>query len=326
MTMVLEVIHPDGTRARYRLDGTPLALGRGIANDVILDDPYVDAAHARLTLDENGAVVVEDLGSVNGLLTHEGRLFGRLVARPGDVLRIGRTTLRFRDPNESVPPALADEPNGIPVRQSRRSLVDLAMTTTAGGLVLAGINMAALGLNAWFGSAARSSASDTVTALLGYATLVAVWAGLWSLASRMIVHQFRFVGHVAVVSALVLVALAWNVADSWLSFFFPDAALVSAVAFFTALALIGALVTGHLALSSTMSRRRRWRTGLIVSGSLLAITALVSFTNDDSFSDVPKFPAMLKPVAPSLIPTKSIDQFETMTQQLKEQADKLAKK
>jgi hypothetical protein len=52
----------------------------------------------------------------------------------------------------------------------------------------------------------------------------------------------------------------------------------------------------------------------------------VSFTKDDTFSDVPKFPAVLKPVAPSLIPTKSIDQFEAVAQDLKTQADQLAKK
>jgi hypothetical protein len=200
------------------------------------------------------------------------------------------------------------------------------VTSTPGGLVLAALTMAAFGLNAWLASSARSSASDAVTAVLGYATLVAVWAGLWSVASRIILHQFRFFGHVAVVSASVLVGMSWNVVQSWLSFFFPDAGLVTVLAFLSALALVGALVTAHLSLSSMMSRRRRWRAGLIVSGSLLAITALVSFTSDDTFSDVPKFPAVLKPVAPALIPTKSIDQFEAVAQDLKTQADQLAKK
>jgi hypothetical protein len=41
---------------------------------------------------------------------------------------------------------------------------------------------------------------------------------------------------------------------------------------------------------------------------------------------VPKFAGEVKPVAPAVIPTKSIDQFESMTQGLKTQVDQLAKK
>jgi hypothetical protein len=325
MTLVLEIHHVDGTRSRHQLGNGPLTIGRAVTNDIILDDPYVDATHARLTFEDDGAVVVEDLGTINGLVTRDERLFGRVVARSGDLLRLGRTTIKFRDPSETLPPALRDPANGAPVVQPRRRFAD-RVTSTSGGLVLATLTTAAFGLNAWLGSSARSSANDAVTAVLGYATLVAVWAGLWSVASRIILHQFRFFGHVAVVSTLVLIAMSWSVVESWLSFFFPDAGVVTALAFLSALALVGALVTGHLSLSSTMSRRRRWRAGFIVSGSLLAITALVSFTKDDTFSDVPKFPAVLKPVAPSLIPTKSIDQFEAVAQDLKTQADQLAKK
>lgn len=328
MTLLLEVTHPDGTRTRHRLDGVPTTLGRALANDIVLDDPYVDAAHARLTIDGD-SVVVEDLGSLNGIVSGDESQSGRIVVRPGDVLRVGRTTLRVRDLNESLPPALPlprpDLPDRERARAPRRRLFDVA-TTTQGGLVLAALTMVVLGLNSWLASTARSSASDTVGAILGYAALVAIWAGLWAVASRIILHEFRFFGHVAVVSALVIAGLAWSVAESWLSFFFPDAGLLAVLGVLSALALAGALVIGHLALSSTMSRRRRWRAGAIVAGSMLAITALVSFTKDDSFSDVPKFPAVVKPVSPRVIPTKSIDQFETMTDDLKKQVDQLAKK
>lgn len=323
MTMILEVIHADGSRTRHQLDSAPLTIGRGLTNDVIVDDPYADVMHARLSLDGE-QVLIEDLGSVNGIIARDERLSGAAVARAGDVLRIGRTSIRLRDPHEVLPPALLDVPNGrAPV--PRRRIVELA-TTTAGGLLLVCVTLAVLGLNTWLGSSARSSAGDTVGEVLGYAILITIWAGMWSIASRIILHQFRFFGHLAVISALVLVALGWSVTQSWLSFFFPDAGLTRVLAFLFGLALVSALVIGHLGLASTMPRRRRWRAGAMVAGSLLAITALVSFTKDDSFSDVPKFAAVVKPAAPALIPTKSIDQFESMTQQLEEQVDQLAKK
>ena len=325
MTVVLEVIHPDGSRTRHLMDGVPLTVGRGLRNDVVVDDPYLDAAHARLTVDGD-QILVEDLGTVNGIVRRDERLSGPTIARAGDLLRIGRTTLRFRDPDESLPPALHDAHTVTATASQRgRRAIDLA-TTTIGGLVLALVTLTALGLNAWFGNSARSSTSDAVGDVLGFGAMLAVWAGMWSIASRIILHRFRFFAHVAVVSALVLVALAWSVVRSWLSFLFPDAALLTAVGFVFSLALVGALVIGHLGLSSTMPPRPRRRAGAIVAGCMLAISGLVSFTKDDSFSDVPKFPAVVKPVTPALIPTKSIDQFESMTQQLKEQVDRLAKK
>ena len=52
MAMILEVVHPSGTRTWHRLGDRPVTLGRGLANDLILDDPYVDARHARIAVDE----------------------------------------------------------------------------------------------------------------------------------------------------------------------------------------------------------------------------------------------------------------------------------
>jgi hypothetical protein len=321
MTLVVEVIQPNGERSRYQLNGLPLTIGRAVANDIVLDDPYADATHARLTMDETGAIVVEDLASLNGVVTNDERLRGRLLARPGDVVRVGRTTLRFRDPNESLPPALVDGPTVAPASHRR-----LRMTPAAAGLLLLLLAMTTLAFSSWLGSSTRSSANDAVTAALGAAMLVGIWCGLWSVASRIIVHQFRFMRHVAVASVVVMIGLAWSVTENWLQFFFPDSALVTVPSYVVSLALLAGLVAGHLALASTMPRRGRLRIGVIVSAVVLAISGLAAVTKDDSFSDVPKFPAVMKPVSAALVPTKSIDQFESVAQQIKQQVDQLAKK
>jgi hypothetical protein len=49
-------------------------------------------------------------------------------------------------------------------------------------------------------------------------------------------------------------------------------------------------------------------------------------SKDDSFSDVPKYSASLKPIAANLLPTQSIDQFENASKQLKDEVDQLTKK
>ena len=83
MTLVVEVIQPNGERSRYQLNGLPLTIGRAVANDIVVDDPYADATHARLTMDETGAVVVEDLASVNGVVTKDERVSRSTIGPSG---------------------------------------------------------------------------------------------------------------------------------------------------------------------------------------------------------------------------------------------------
>jgi hypothetical protein len=325
MALIIEVLHPDGARSRHALNGNVLTLGRALGNDVVLDDPYVDASHARLSLDDNGSVLVEDLGSVNGLVSGEERIFGRTVVRPGGILRVGRTTLRFRDPNELVPPALLDRPAAAnaPVVPSAKTRW---FTSTPAGLGIAVLALVAFGVSAWLRSSGRSSASSIVSASLGFAAIVTIWAGLWSLASRIIVHQFRFLGHLSVASAVALGGLAWGVTDDWLEFFFPNSSFIGVFGTLALLVLVGVLVAGHLALTSVMPRRRQWKVAGIVAATVIAIGMLSALSKDDSFSDVPKYPASLKPIAANLVPTQSIDQFENASKQLKDEVDQLMKK
>jgi pSer/pThr/pTyr-binding forkhead associated (FHA) protein len=324
MTLVVEVMQPDGTRSRHQLNGAVLTLGRGLANDIVVDDPYVDAAHIRLSLASPGAVAIEDLGSVNGVIAGEERMRGLpIVARVGDVLRVGRTTLRIRDPNEPLPPALVDGTEATP--STRRRYATLARPSVAGLAALVAVS-GAIAFNAWLGSANRSSANDAISLALGSVILICVWAGLWSVVSRIVLHRSHFMSHLGVASAVLLASLVWNIGETWLQFFFPDNILATAPSIVVWLGLLAVLIALHLSLSSTLPRKRQWRVGAMVSVVIIGVTWLAALTKDDSFSDVPKFPAVVKPVAARWVPTKSIAQFEDMSRQLKLQVDQLAKK
>jgi hypothetical protein len=188
------------------------------------------------------------------------------------------------------------------------------------------LTLIAVAVGAWLDDASRSVASKIVSTTLGVGGLLALWSGLWSVASRIIVQQFRFAGHLAVASAVALGAMTWSVIDSWLIFVFPDAGVVSALSYVIAAALIATLVAGHMSLASMLPRRRQWRVGVVAAATVMGIGVLSALTKDDSFSDVPKYPSMLKPIAANLVPTKSIDQFEASTRKIKDEVDQLAKK
>jgi pSer/pThr/pTyr-binding forkhead associated (FHA) protein len=324
MTLVVEVLQPDGSRSRHQLNGAALTLGRALANDIVVDDPYVDARHVRLSLESPEAVTIEDLGSVNGVIASDERMRGLpMVARSGDVLRVGRTMLRIRDPKEQLPPALVD--GSQTARSPRTRFLALRRPSLAGLAALVAVS-AAIAFNAWLGSANRSSANDAISLALGSVILLCVWAGLWSVVSRIVRHRSHFMSHLAVASVVLLAGVAWNSCESWLQFFFPDNFLATAPSIIVWLGLLAVVVALHLSLSSTLPRKRQWRVGAMVSVVIIGVTWLAALTKDDSFSDVPKFPAVVKPVAAQWVPTKSIAQFEDVSRQLKLQVDQLAKK
>ena len=71
-------------------------LGRDEEAAVRIDAPGVSRRHARIVLQE-GRAMLEDLGSKNGTFLKENRLEVPAVLRDGDILRLGRFLLVYRD-------------------------------------------------------------------------------------------------------------------------------------------------------------------------------------------------------------------------------------
>jgi pSer/pThr/pTyr-binding forkhead associated (FHA) protein len=73
----------------------PLTIGRAPGNDAVLEgDDFASARHARVEARRDGVWIL-DLGSTNGTWVNGERMDGRRRLRAGDVVRIGKTELRF---------------------------------------------------------------------------------------------------------------------------------------------------------------------------------------------------------------------------------------
>jgi hypothetical protein len=326
--MILEVLHANGTRTWHRVGALPLTLGRGFANDLILDDPYVDAQHARLVRDGSGAFVLQDLGSVNGIVTNSTRRFGSIALGPGDTVRVGRTTLRIHDPNEAVAPALSDESHAAPLPHVRQAMVEQPRWITRKQVTLLVALLAAVvfSIYTWLGNTERSSTSDVFSTTLGLTIIVAAWAAIWAGVSRVVIHRFNFGGHVVLASTIFVAALGIVIVQEWLTFLFPDSGAVTAFGAIVNLALVSSLVSAHLSLSSTLPRRRRWQIGLAVAVAIFGIGGAFSIADKEPFSDVPVFSGMIKPLAADLVPTSPVAEFAPIARGLKEQVDAMATK
>jgi pSer/pThr/pTyr-binding forkhead associated (FHA) protein len=77
---------------RIAIPPTGLTIGRETDNMLIIPDPSVSRHHARIVF-ENGALVVYDLNSTNGVYVNEQRV-SKQSLRAGDIVRFG--TARFR--------------------------------------------------------------------------------------------------------------------------------------------------------------------------------------------------------------------------------------
>jgi hypothetical protein len=77
---------------RTSIEVTPIRIGRAADNDLVLPDERVSRHHG-LLLRRHGALVYRDLGSANGSFLGTARV-AEVALGPGDVLRLGETTLR----------------------------------------------------------------------------------------------------------------------------------------------------------------------------------------------------------------------------------------
>ena len=71
----------------------PVVIGRAPSSDIVLDEPFVSAPHARFTL-QGPALVLEDLGSTNGTLVNGHGITQPVTLREGDEVQVGDTIMR----------------------------------------------------------------------------------------------------------------------------------------------------------------------------------------------------------------------------------------
>ena len=164
--------------SRHRCAGRGVRIGRAYTNDVILDDPYVAPEHAHIVRDEASRLVVEDLGTANGLFAgHGAGRLERLALDDDSIFRLGHTYLRVRKTDHAVAP--------------ERQFWQQARAWPA-ILILAAALIAAETGSLWLGDYGEPKASTYVVPLLGAAVAIAVWSLAWSIISRIFAGQARF--------------------------------------------------------------------------------------------------------------------------------------
>src|SRR5690349_3939425 len=107
----LRIIEGHGAGLGFELTGQRVTIGRDATNLIQLGDPKSSRFHAELVCND-GAYVLNDLGSSNGTWNDQGRIETEAM-RHGAVFRIGATFLRFEEAGKSDSEAGWADPQDI---------------------------------------------------------------------------------------------------------------------------------------------------------------------------------------------------------------------
>ncbi|NVD72749.1 FHA domain-containing protein [Duganella sp. BJB1802] len=189
---------------RHKVDALPIRLGRSYDNDVILDDAHSAAAHAVVDADEQGRLVLRDLGSKNGSYLN-GKRQTSMVLDGDTMVRLGHTRLRVR---------AAD----FPVADER------ADTTMHGweGAAPATIGLALIAvftcLETWLSDVEPFALIRYLQVLATSLAAGLVWSGLWALANRLFGVHARLGRHLFILGSALAVVGVWKVISSVLAY------------------------------------------------------------------------------------------------------------
>ena len=301
---------------RTAVESFPINVGRAYTNQVIVNDPYVCPMHLSIELDEQGRLVARDLDSVNGLRDGaRGERVTRLEIHSGTQLCIGHTLLRYCSVDHQLAPTAVDRVEKVSRLASPYNAV------AAGAIVLA-----VLCLESYLGSFERVTAITVVSEPLTIVATMLGWAGLWALASRLMVGRLYFAPHTMIVFAAFLTMSVLTVIADWTEFLFPVIPTIWIANVVGYGLVLAGLVYGHLCFASLLRVRTRLWAALAVSVTVVGINTISYFAARSKFSTIMEFSGVLKPIDAALLPATSVDQFINASQKIHQELDRLAQK
>jgi adenylate cyclase len=95
----LIISSPDGKNGILELNKPVITVGRGNANDLVLNDSSVSRFHAVIKLRDN-SIFVADRGSTNGIVLNDNKITQETELKNGDVALVGQYRLRLENVDE----------------------------------------------------------------------------------------------------------------------------------------------------------------------------------------------------------------------------------
>jgi len=310
-------------RHAQKVETWPLRVGRGLDNELVLDDPHTAGHHFTIDADHgsapdthspnNGAVVIA-MPSLNGLHVGSQRLMAgqrwASGATPFDIVA-GRTTLRVRLSGHAVAPEL-------PLLRTR-ALHSAWLTT----LMFFALALVAVSLRVCV-----SVENDELVSELGstafFSGLIGLaWGSLWAVLSKLINHRGHFFWHLRVVSLLAILAVLLDALAGVLAFSLSWAWATS----FVFVPLLGLCAMAlHFHLQAVEPHRPRLIGALVVTLAVVGVSTLLwrHWQQAGQLGSQP-FMSRLMPPSLRLVEPDDTNTFIQQAEGLKERLDRSAR-
>jgi pSer/pThr/pTyr-binding forkhead associated (FHA) protein len=197
--IILQIISASGSSHEPRVfNQDRVFIGRGFGNDMILQDPYVSAQHAVISVSLEGKIGVTDCQSENGTFLmprQSDREPGHLLS--GETFRVGHTKIRVFSPDH--PLAATKKMN---VEKPPKPVAKLTLWYALLGLFV---------LYFFHIAASYPYEPMAVSQYIFYALLillaVCLVSGIWALVGRLINQQARFGQQLTLVCFFMIVMI-----------------------------------------------------------------------------------------------------------------------
>jgi len=311
---VIEVLNRSGVvlqRVPYK--GGEVRVGRAYDNDIIIGDPYI-CPHHLVIRPEQGQLVFEDLGSINGTWDQKGRVsLHKAQVQAGQRVQLGHSQLRFQPTDSELPPAWRDTArHGLLSIVGQRWMWPLAA-------VLCGL---ALALDKVLDSSKALVpgvlASQLVYPLLG----VMLWAGFWSLLNQIIAHRPNFRIHLSIAALAVTALFINSEAIPLAGFALGWSQAVGWIKTLGQITILGFALITHMKYAT---HGRSWTQAVgagVLATMLIGIPQYEKLSQIDDFSNLPRLEPLLKPPAAKLVKGISVEEFVQRAQSLRQELDK----
>ncbi len=289
MGFVVEVTSRTGRVIEHRqFEKTTASVGRAYDNDVILNDPYVDAHHVQIENSLNGlsAVVLSQDGHT--LIDKTAPTGTRIPLRSGAALVLGKTHLRVLASTHAVAPMLTFE-------RIDRMFASLARPAIAVALTAVWLMVAAA--DQYLDTVAEIQWSRWLMQLLTPVLGALAWTSMWALITRVTRGEARFFHHWLVVLLFLLVSMAIEFVSDVLRFNLGEHVLVEVFRWGARGVVLAALFALHLRFAFQQSKAIRHLAAQTLAWAVVAYGILGTFSFEDDFEPYPTFESTLMPLA-----------------------------
>lgn len=312
--LIIEILDRFGKiKERHRVDSFPYKIGRGFSNHLIVDDPYISPSHITIEQSENGFSLT-DTDSSNGVFqVHPLQKISSLDLENNSRIRIGHTDIRFHFTNHKITETLKD----------RDMPSQLSMLVTNGFIlpIIWFIFSCAFMLDTYIESTGIVTFQKLLSETFPLILVMAIWALIWSVVSKLVTRRFYFSFHAAWVTSLTLASTLIDNFSNYIEFIFSLEGSSYFMSLIASLIITSTLLYGHLHYSSTFSVKKAKLASIFTSVVIIGIIEIFSLLNATEYSNTPKYSAVIKPPAFILTTPDSVETFFNQTNTIRKNID-----